>query len=708
MFREDFPIKTVDEDKFERATFAKQLAEYISSQTFSSSFAIGLYGPWGSGKTSLANMIIKNIINNNEQLITFVFNPWLSNDPKQLIDQFFKQLRTKILLKSEIFKNIASLILDYSKVITTATSEPITTSLIALGISTVKKHFLNNQNDIQTIKETIVSELQKQKIKLVVHIDDMDRLSDQEIIATFQLVKALADFPNTIYILTFDREIVVKALNNVQHGKGENYLEKIVQLPFEVPMIANEILLDHFVDELRKTIGDINIGEKDNERLSYLLTDGVFEYIRSTRNIHRFINTFSLKYQLLKNNINITDLVGICCIQVFEPKIYSIIPLYQSFLFEGKTNDTFKDLEALASNKKASEAIVSYLFPLNTENQAKTLKDLARINQTLNNFNHHIPINSIRTPECFRRYFSLTLEKDALDYNYFTDIINAETFNEFQLKLESVYNTKKTPDFVKTLRRVLENNSLPHPNDKRSKQLITYLSIEWNEIINNIQQNKFSLETNLARCIRLLLQNLTKNSREQLLLDIFNKNETSISFNKELLYILYSEQRTPTTNNPIVTNDTLTTLEEIFQNKSKAILFDKNSLNSQTDLNFISLVTSLDKEIEAFIINKCETDITYLANIITSHTRKIQRILPNPLTYEDINHEGLRKILNYEKARELLLSNLKDDEFKSLPKDRVKNCVRFLISTNKETSNNFDKIIPEELIENYIKNNIDN
>ena len=67
----------------------------------------------------------------------------------------------------------------------------------------------------------IIKKLKDEKIKIIVSIDDIDRLSDEEIVAVFQLVKSLADFPNTIYVLAFDYDVVVRALGKVQHGDGK-------------------------------------------------------------------------------------------------------------------------------------------------------------------------------------------------------------------------------------------------------------------------------------------------------------------------------------------------------------------------------------------------------------------------------------------------------------------------------------------------------
>lgn len=57
-------------------------------------------------------------------------------------------------------------------------------------------------------------------------IDDIDRLSNEQIQLIFQLVNAVAGFPNITYLLSFDKDIVVRALSNVQHCDGEEYLKK--------------------------------------------------------------------------------------------------------------------------------------------------------------------------------------------------------------------------------------------------------------------------------------------------------------------------------------------------------------------------------------------------------------------------------------------------------------------------------------------------
>ena len=99
MISPDLPITKARDDILNRSSFAKNLAKVLLEYSCSSSFSIGLYGEWGSGKTSLLNMVIEEIADKDSHAVILRFNPWLCSDSKQLISQFFKQLATAIKMK---------------------------------------------------------------------------------------------------------------------------------------------------------------------------------------------------------------------------------------------------------------------------------------------------------------------------------------------------------------------------------------------------------------------------------------------------------------------------------------------------------------------------------------------------------------------------------------------------------------------------------
>src|SRR5579862_6804327 len=95
MFDPDVPVQKVDDDRLGRKDFAKSLASAILAYNQKDSLAIGLYGSWGSGKTSVINMALDYISleNPNGAKARIVrFEPWNFSDQGQLIGQFFKRL----------------------------------------------------------------------------------------------------------------------------------------------------------------------------------------------------------------------------------------------------------------------------------------------------------------------------------------------------------------------------------------------------------------------------------------------------------------------------------------------------------------------------------------------------------------------------------------------------------------------------------------
>ena len=133
----------------------------------------------------------------------------------------------------------------------------------------------------------------------------------------------MADFPNTIYILAFDYDVVVRALSKVQHGDGKEYLEKVIQVSFEIPAPSMKNIHDALFSKLNTILGDIPEDRWAKVTWAELFQFGLQKYIRSIRDVIRYTNVFLLKYELLKDETDPVDLLGLTALQVFEPVLYS-------------------------------------------------------------------------------------------------------------------------------------------------------------------------------------------------------------------------------------------------------------------------------------------------------------------------------------------------------------------------------------------------
>lgn len=91
-FSADRPIASREEDLLGRAGFADSLASAISGWKGNESLVIALYGPWGSGKSSIKNIIMQSLQSSEPALPLIEFNPWQWSGQNQLVEAFFQEI----------------------------------------------------------------------------------------------------------------------------------------------------------------------------------------------------------------------------------------------------------------------------------------------------------------------------------------------------------------------------------------------------------------------------------------------------------------------------------------------------------------------------------------------------------------------------------------------------------------------------------------
>lgn len=138
-------------------------------------------------------------------------------------------------------KKVASAIEKYSDILEYSQYIPIIGKYLKpikgllRGFGKKASDVAKQKDSLENVKTEVINALKNQNQKLIVIIDDIDRLNNEQIRLIFQLVNCVAGFPNMIYLLSFDKTVVVRALEDEQKCNGEEYLEKIIQVPFDVP-----------------------------------------------------------------------------------------------------------------------------------------------------------------------------------------------------------------------------------------------------------------------------------------------------------------------------------------------------------------------------------------------------------------------------------------------------------------------------------------
>lgn len=95
--------------------------------------------------------------------------------------------------------------------------------------------------DLQESKDQIINKMIGEKLKIIVSIDDINRRSEEEIIAVFQLVKSLADFPNTVYILAFDYKDILCGANQSYSYEYKKADEEKIKKTVKSKMVNNSV-----------------------------------------------------------------------------------------------------------------------------------------------------------------------------------------------------------------------------------------------------------------------------------------------------------------------------------------------------------------------------------------------------------------------------------------------------------------------------------
>ncbi len=360
MFSPDAPIQSAKEDLLGRANFASVLTRAIASSSASETFVVGIHGKWGTGKSSVLNLIVEQIqqLNNfaksdEEKLYVLRFNPWNFSDQNQLVFQFFKQFRAHLLKFQGTAKKNVERVVDALDDYAEALAPPL--ELIPYGGKLLShgmkfalrgaRKFLGSAKEIEDVFDQLASQSAGLKRRTIVLIDDIDRLNATETRQIFQLVKLTARFPYVTYVLAFDRTAVASALKEIGVDSGEEYLEKIVQISFDLPAISDATLSSFLVQGIDSLIAKYKPAHFDMHRFGNLFHAGCRNCFGSVRHVRRFLNGLEFSLSLIGQEVNGVDIIGIETLKTFYPRTFDAVRNNKQ-LFAGHIDPLTKELGA--------------------------------------------------------------------------------------------------------------------------------------------------------------------------------------------------------------------------------------------------------------------------------------------------------------------------------------------------------------------------
>ena len=336
----DAPILSRKDDVFGRAKFAENLAKSIAGVPAEDGFVFALNATWGSGKTSALNMIREALGDDaktdGKQFITVKFNPWWFSGGNFLVQDFFRQFQGALIEQGgsgenhgDAIRKLAGQIRTFSSVLTPFPVIGEWAKLVGDMSGVVERLFPNPADDIHGVREKICDSLREMSdLRVLVVMDDLDRVQPNEIREMFRLVKGVADFPNTIYLLSFDRGAVADAISGGIGGvdKAEKYLGKIIQMSLDLPPVERGLLFKYFDDQLANMFPPRSTEEWDDNYWKWgLFHDAASHFIKTPRDVKRWLNNVGAAYPVVKGEVNPVDFVAIQGLRTFTHDIYRMI-----------------------------------------------------------------------------------------------------------------------------------------------------------------------------------------------------------------------------------------------------------------------------------------------------------------------------------------------------------------------------------------------
>jgi len=329
----DQPISSLDQDHLDRGGFASGLARQLNSYHDERCLVVAFYAPWGAGKSSLLNLLANELGRETEPSalapIIIRFNPWNFSSLDSLLSMFFRELRAGAgRVESKVAKSVQKSLQALSIILAAGEISPVGGSSFG-GLSRLFRRgaeaLEEKTESLAVLKERTNEELRQLNRRIFVLIDDIDRLDQESMRFMFRLIRLNADFDRVTYVLAFDRDIVSSVLTQEQGVSGSEYLEKIVQVGFDIPPAEPaklQRLFSHSLDKLDYLPGS---SEEDLIRWVDMKAGGLNKLIRTPRDVVRFVNGLAVSGGIVADEVNPVDLAGIEAIRTFAPEVFSFI-----------------------------------------------------------------------------------------------------------------------------------------------------------------------------------------------------------------------------------------------------------------------------------------------------------------------------------------------------------------------------------------------
>lgn len=293
----DWPIESAEQDIFDLKGEAVKLAKSINAVDRKKTWSFAITAPWGTGKTSFLNMVIELVKTTHKEEFEFVlFNPRDCKSYQSIQEEFFSLIACVL---SKYDSRCSSTVKDYMA------------SLQLIDNRGVIEKITNFYQiwDKSELKGKIGESFKSLSKRVLVVIDDFDRLSKDEILEVLKLIDSNAAFENLIFLTAYDKKQVNKALGDSYRTEDACFVDKFFSLEFQIPArpytYVSQFIIDNLgtminADTSEKTLiaSVVNVNKKTMQ-----------DYIPTLRDAKRFVNQVVMDYEQVRGDVLVDEYI---------------------------------------------------------------------------------------------------------------------------------------------------------------------------------------------------------------------------------------------------------------------------------------------------------------------------------------------------------------------------------------------------------------
>ncbi len=362
----DEPIVYENNDLLHYAELARSLSYSIRQKSFSNSYSIGINSPWGTGKSSFLNLLKLNLKKVSD-VIVVDFNARASVNVNCIQMDFLSTLATSL---SPFHTGMKSVMKDYMEDL----------SVLADDTSWGKFLGLINIKDATDSRARLQDGIEKINKKIVVFIDDLDRLTCEEILEVLKLITKNAAFVNTVFITAYDKDYINCILEkNLYVPQKQNFSDKYFCMEIALPEGNQQIRSTLLLKELTKLSqkGLITACKENDFQQSFMAISMYVErYLLSLRDVKRFLNTFCASYLPIQHEVYFEDVLMISLLRFARKELYDLIKSLECFDDPDNKSENVYVLKLKENIKfKDDYDAMRVLFPTRSNGNLKSLNE---------------------------------------------------------------------------------------------------------------------------------------------------------------------------------------------------------------------------------------------------------------------------------------------------------------------------------------------